>query len=781
MSTYNLGRVLPIFRGLYDNTEIYNRFDVVYVAGMGSYVALQDVQGIKPTVDVDDNWQVLVKDITTPEVQDYVDSWLDTMTGIIWSDLNNYQNAFNQWRNMYSQAVSKEMAKIAPAIAEMNATVDEKLNTIETNVDAKLQEQQQELEQAKENINRTVNSAVESINADNQKFQDKLKADVQKYINDENIVRDANYVHTDNNFTDADKAKINTPVDLSSKQDKLVSGSNIKTINGASILGSGDIEIKGGGGSGDTYTKEEIDEKLEQKANTDGFYEDMTVGWTLGIISPDNTVTNDDYVFRTTGGELNIETGDASITTIKGRTMVMNSKLFQGDFPTNPTYWTNYNTANNSFTVADGVATCKKNTYSQDSNILIYNQSVSTAKAAVLTIGHVYYFKAFVQTDAPAGMIKYGMMNRSGNADNMGFTTNVATPNWQLLSYTTPFKWTTLQPFWGIADMRTANFTDVKIKNVSVIDLTVAFGAGNEPSKEVCDSIFSNEFYPRQANQNITTKITGFKTTGFNQINEASIIKEYYLWGNSTTPIRGTACWVTRYTDVIGGATYHFSHPFDPANYTARTPMLYIFDSAKNLISYNTRIEMECDITLPQNARYIRVSAYVIQWTSKSWFNMNFKWSGVRDGEHETYTESTIDFTPIMNQYFPNGLQSNGAVYDEITSTQIIKRIGDDGTVLTTPITEPHGYNLTYVANDFGTEQWLFADNAQILPVQTQNSYIRNLRDIIRNIDGNTDSGALMNKSLDNLLQTFSNALGYTITKTWNDNKKCWEFSMTKQ
>ena len=36
---------------------------------------------------------------------------------------------------------------------------------------------------------------------------------------------------------------------LSSKQDTLVSGTNIKTINGTSVLGSGDITISGGGGS----------------------------------------------------------------------------------------------------------------------------------------------------------------------------------------------------------------------------------------------------------------------------------------------------------------------------------------------------------------------------------------------------------------------------------------------------------------------------------------------------------------------------------------------------
>lgn len=44
--------------------------------------------------------------------------------------------------------------------------------------------------------------------------------------------------------------------DISGKQDKLVSGTNIKTINGASILGSGDIVIEAGSsGGGGAYTE----------------------------------------------------------------------------------------------------------------------------------------------------------------------------------------------------------------------------------------------------------------------------------------------------------------------------------------------------------------------------------------------------------------------------------------------------------------------------------------------------------------------------------------------
>lgn len=49
-----------------------------------------------------------------------------------------------------------------------------------------------------------------------------------------------------------------------SKQDKLVSGENIKTINGESLLGEGNIVIQGGGGDvdlSDYYTKEEADAK----------------------------------------------------------------------------------------------------------------------------------------------------------------------------------------------------------------------------------------------------------------------------------------------------------------------------------------------------------------------------------------------------------------------------------------------------------------------------------------------------------------------------------------
>lgn len=55
--------------------------------------------------------------------------------------------------------------------------------------------------------------------------------------------------------------KIFNPV--KNKQDKLTSGSNIKTINGQSILGSGNLEIQGGGGSADAEELKSLREDVE--------------------------------------------------------------------------------------------------------------------------------------------------------------------------------------------------------------------------------------------------------------------------------------------------------------------------------------------------------------------------------------------------------------------------------------------------------------------------------------------------------------------------------------
>lgn len=95
----------------------------------------------------------------------------------------------------------------------------------------------------------------------------------------ENLVRDADYVHTDNNFTDEDKAKLDslgTPKTLTIKQ-----GSDTFTYDTTE-----DVEIEVGDPDlSDYYTKEETDALLDDKA--DAFEAGDGVKLENGVLSVD--------------------------------------------------------------------------------------------------------------------------------------------------------------------------------------------------------------------------------------------------------------------------------------------------------------------------------------------------------------------------------------------------------------------------------------------------------------------------------------------------------------
>lgn len=71
----------------------------------------------------------------------------------------------------------------------------------------------------------------------------------KKYVDDADsrkMNKASNPTANDILVTDANGQAVDSGVQLSAKQDTLVSGTSIKTINGESVLGSGDIEIGGG-------------------------------------------------------------------------------------------------------------------------------------------------------------------------------------------------------------------------------------------------------------------------------------------------------------------------------------------------------------------------------------------------------------------------------------------------------------------------------------------------------------------------------------------------------
>lgn len=78
MAQIDLGRILPIFRGIYVNTINYEKLDIVYYKG-SSYVANSNMKGIAPdSAETSNTWQ-LVASIDNQQLANVQQSVLDSI------------------------------------------------------------------------------------------------------------------------------------------------------------------------------------------------------------------------------------------------------------------------------------------------------------------------------------------------------------------------------------------------------------------------------------------------------------------------------------------------------------------------------------------------------------------------------------------------------------------------------------------------------------------------------------------------------------------------------
>ena len=247
MATYNLGRILPVFRGAFNSEESYNRLDVVYVSGYGSYVCSTDNTTTSPVND-STNWVLLNRDITNAQAWD--------------------------------------------EFVEAEAERDTIVNNLVTNGQSQIDDF---IEDATIRVNNTISGAEGEMVQIGQEW-DALKDEMEQYGGDvSQIQRDLN-THTSNtdiHVTAADKARwdagsgsgfsgdyndlINKP-DIPSKTSDLTNDSGfinqIKTINNESLIGTGNITIEGSGFSGsynDLTDKPTIPSKTSDLTNDSGF------------------------------------------------------------------------------------------------------------------------------------------------------------------------------------------------------------------------------------------------------------------------------------------------------------------------------------------------------------------------------------------------------------------------------------------------------------------------------------------------------------------------------
>lgn len=205
--------------------------------------------------------------------------------------------------------------------------------------------------------------------------------------------------------------------------------------------------------------------------------------------------------------------------------------------------------------------------------------------------------------------------------------------------------------------------------NIRLYDLTLMFGAGNEPTT-------IEEFYKRMPQgvdinaynegEIIDGNYEAIETVGFNQWDEqweagtystiSGLAVESAVSLRSKNPIK-----------CVGGQEYYIS----VGNYSGYCRVLF-YDDTMSFISY-AATNNKGKFTTPDNARFIHfgVNTYNRDYTNDICINLSH--TGVRNGEYEHYEKHIKDLS-VIQKYFPNGMRSAGSIYDEIRYNETAER-----------------------------------------------------------------------------------------------------------
>lgn len=380
---------------------------------------------------------------------------------------------------------------------------------------------------------------------------------------------------------------------------------------------------------------DELKEELDKKANIDGFYSTLGAGVAENLVGRGSVPA--EYTFRTSGGNADLGSGTAQIKRLMGRTLVWN-QLING-LDEEPEVYGITRTLN-------GNALHYSGTSEQDT-------SYTATFLSGLVIGHKYYLSA------------KGIPLTCGLNYLLGIDSYITVMNVESLAV-------------GVyIPIGVSIDNDVYF---NAIDLTLMFGAGNEPSTVAeFEALFPLDYYAYNAGELLSVNATGIKTVGFNQWDEQWEVGDIDInTGQNVT-----------YNNCIRSTNYNPCFPNTEYYVTSAEKFgrIFWYDANKNFINTfefgNNRLA-----TSPSNACYFRLAMFDSYGTTyNNNICINLSWSGYRNGEYEPYWESElpISITTMTGKLngegasiamFADGFKSAGTAFDEITSDKAIKRIG---------------------------------------------------------------------------------------------------------
>ena len=399
--------------------------------------------------------------------------------------------------------------------------------------------------------------------------------------------------------------------------------------------------------------KTEVESALEKKVNFDDKAPQLTSGFAGNLVGRGDAL--DSIIgFRTTAGIDSITDGAANIKRFKGNTVAWNQLAktphisHSGKY--NSPYYRAYNATELSsvdishkyLALYEIICTDSNNNRPDNLSVnLFVGTSLGNFNQSFVNVGRTNVFDAYFFNIEEPSYTSFGYFVRQGETQ--------------------------------ISD-------DISwYAYIQVHDLTLMFGSGNEPAS-------LDDFYARipatigdacVPHSLLGTNVTALKTVGFNAWDE-----QWEVGGlsngqpsNTNNQIRSKnymRCLPNvEYCGTILNAT------------DDNTLHIAWYDRAKEHIT-NANCTNRT-VTSPKNAAYFKIQTEPGDSYGNVYKNdicVNLSHSGYRNGEYEAYKQYVrpIDISRIENidgsQLFPYGLCRAGSVFDEITATKAIKRIG---------------------------------------------------------------------------------------------------------
>ena len=378
-----------------------------------------------------------------------------------------------------------------------------------------------------------------------------------------------------------------------------------------------------------------------RKADEEGYHPKMSVGFSDNLVGRGESVDSQ-ITFRPSGGAQSIEDGVARIERIKGNSIVWNQLAqVKSSQPASGVIIESDGTG--SYTVYTGVdAPTTADVFFPITDTIVSGRKVLFFGAPSGASASTYCLKAQAAGTADVGS---GAIVASTSTDEVigifiaaGTTINTA-----------------------------VKFTP------QVFDLKMMFGAGYEPSTiEEFKALYPLAFYAYNAGELRSLSATAIKSVGFNLFDKNRAIANTLI--NAGNEVANNSYYCSGYIHVFSRQKYYLANIVNPYYYS---PIAEYDCNKKYLRMKNVGAGQDASVyntsgiyTPSSDAFYFRINIH------KNYIGaccVNLSHTGYRNGEYEDY--SAFERELPIKEYFPDGMKSAGAAYDEINANKAIKRI----------------------------------------------------------------------------------------------------------